>query len=224
MDLDISLGARDQIKQNIKSALDDATGQWGIEILRVEIQEIIPPTDLKKIMEEQMIAERDRRVKVLSAQAEKETLVLLAEATKTKVMLEAEADKAQAVLKAEAEKQCMILKAQAMQEQQVMLAQAKKEALSLESEGEKVAAINRAEANAAGLVKQLNSEAEGLAQISKALGSQESNEALLTLKRLEAAVQIAEKLGNGQATKIFLPQEMAGLMGTLLSLAEGFKQ
>ncbi|HEX3046016.1 MAG TPA: SPFH domain-containing protein [Bacillota bacterium] len=223
MELDISLGARDQIKQNIKAALDEATGQWGIRILRVEIQEIIPPNDLKKIMEEQMIAERDRRVKVSSAQAEKESVVLLAEAAKARMLLEAEAAKSQAVLKAEADKQCLILQAQAMQEQQVMLAQAKKEALTLESEGEKIAALNRAEAEAAGLVKQLNSQAEGLAQISQALNSQESNEALLTIKRLETAVQIAEKLGNGQATKIFLPQEATGLMGTILGLLEGLK-
>lgn len=223
MDLDISLGARDRIRQNIKAALDEATGQWGILVTRVEIQEIIPPSDLKKIMEEQMIAERERRARVLAAQAEKEATVLLAEAARTKAMLEAEAQKAQAVLKAEADKQCLILQAQAIQEQQVMLAQAKKEALALESEGEKVAALNQAEAAAAGQIKQLNSQAQGLSQISQALNSQESNEALLALKRLEAAVQIAEKLGNGQATKIILPQEMAGIMGTLLCLAEGFQ-
>jgi regulator of protease activity HflC (stomatin/prohibitin superfamily) len=223
MELDMSLGARDQIKGNIKTALDEATGRWGIRILRVEIQEIIPPSDLKKIMEEQMIAERDRRVKVSGAQAEKESVVLLAEAAKTRMLLEAEAEKAQSVLKAEGEKQCLLLKAQAMQEQQVMVAKGRKEALTLESEGEKIAAINRAEAEAAGLVKKLNSQAEGLAQISQALNSQESNEALLTIKRLETAVQIAEKLGNGQATKIFLPQEAGGLMGTVLSLVEGLK-
>ena len=223
MELDMSLGARDRIKQNIKAALDEATGQWGVQILRVEIQEIIPPADLKKIMEEQMIAERERRARVLSAQAEKETTVLLAEAARTKLVLEAEAEKTRAVLKAEADKQCLILEAEAMQQRQVMLAQAKKEALACESEGEKTAALNRAEAEAAGQIKQFNSQAEGLAQISKALNSQESNDVLLALKRLEAAVQIAANLGNGQATKIILPQEVSGIMGTILCLAEGFQ-
>ena len=43
MDMDISLGARSQINQNLQTALDEATAKWGIQIQRVEVQEIIPP-------------------------------------------------------------------------------------------------------------------------------------------------------------------------------------
>jgi hypothetical protein len=46
---------------------------------------------------------------------------------------------------------------------------------------------------------------------------------LLILKSLEAAVQVAEKLAQGQATKLIIPQEASGLMGSLLGIAEGIK-
>lgn len=221
MELDISLGARNQINQELKAALDEAAGKWGIQILRVEVQEIIPPANLKETMESQMVAERERRAKVLAAHADKEAMVLLAEANKQQVILEAEAKKAQEILHAEAEKQRTILEAEAAREQQILLAQGKREALTLESEGERQATINIAESQAVSILKRLNSEAEGLAQISQALNAQGSNQTLLTLKSLEAAVQIAEKLGNGQATKLILPQEVSGLMGTLFGIAEG---
>lgn len=223
IDLDHSLGARTQLNQNLKLALDEATQKWGVEILRVEIQEIIPPGDLKETMEKQMVAERDRRAKVLAAQADKETLVLMAEGNKQQTILAAEANKAEEVLKAEAEKQRVIMEAEANREKQIILAQAKKESLLLESEGERQANINLAEGQAAGILKKFNAEAEGLAQISQALNSQSSNNSLLALKSLEAAVQIAEKLGNGQATKLFFPQEISGLVGTLFAIAEGVK-
>lgn len=71
MDLDVSLGSRAEMNENIKFTLDEATKEWGVSILRVEVQEIIPPLDLKDTMDKQMMAERERRVKVLGAQAKK---------------------------------------------------------------------------------------------------------------------------------------------------------
>jgi regulator of protease activity HflC (stomatin/prohibitin superfamily) len=223
MDLDISLGSRTDLNANLMKGMNEATSKWGVQIQRVEVQEIIPPPDLKDTMEKQMVAERDRRAKVLSAQAEKESMVLIAEGAKQQAILEAEAKKAQEVLAAEAQKQKTILEAEGTREQQILIAQGQKEARQLESEGEKVARINLAEGEATGALKQFNAQAQGLAQISQALNGQDSNEALLALKSMEAAVQVSEHLGNGQATKIILPQEISGLVGSLLGIAEAVK-
>ncbi len=220
MDMDISLGSRTHMNDNIKVALDEATKEWGVGILRVEIQEIIPPVDLKDTMDKQMMAERERRVKVLGAQAEKEAMVLLAEGAQQKAILEAEAQKELEILKAQAEKEKVVLEAEAAREKLILTAEGKKIALAMESEGEKTARINLAQAEAERIITELNSEAEGLAQISQALNAQESNQTLLALKSLEAAVKIAGELASGQATKIFLPQEVSGLMGSLLSIPE----
>jgi regulator of protease activity HflC (stomatin/prohibitin superfamily) len=223
MDLDVSLGSREQLNRSLQAGLHEATGKWGVQIQRVEVQEIIPPSDLKDPMEKQMIAERERRVQVLVAQAEKEAMILKAEGAKQQAILEAEAKKAEEVLAAEAQKQKTLLEAEAAREQQILVAQGRKEAQQLESEGEKIARLNWAEAESAAILKQLSAQAQGLAQISQALNAQDSNQALLALKSLEAAVQVAQNLGNGQATKLILPQEVSGLVGTLLSLAEGVR-
>lgn len=223
MDLDRALSSRQELNSDLKSALEEATSKWGVQITRVEVQEIIPPLDLKDTMEKQMIAERDKRAKVLAAQAEKESMILTAEGAKQQAILEAEARKTQEVLKAEAEKQRIVLEAEASRQQQVLMAQGKREAVILESEGEKTARINLAEGDAATVLRHLSSQAEGLAQISQALNQQGSNDALLAIKSLEAAVQAAEKIANGQATKIYFPQEFSGLMGSLMGLAEGVK-
>ena len=221
--MDISLGARTQINLNLKAALDEATAKWGVQIQRVEVQEIIPPSDLKDTMEKQMAAERERRAKVLAAQADKEAMVVPAEGSKQQVILEAEADKTREVLQAEADKQKLILGAEAEREQLALVAQGKKDAFLLESEGEKTAKINLAEGEAARILKELRAQAEGLASIAAALNAPGANDVLLKLKSLEAAVQVAAKLADGQATKLFLPQEISGLMGSLLSIAEGMK-
>lgn len=223
MDFDVSLGARIAINNNLKAGLEGATFKWGVVIERVEVQEIIAPPDLKETMEKQMVAERERRVKVLAAQAEKEAKILIAEGAKQQAILEAEAARTQEILRAEGEKQKMILRAEAEREEQILLAQGKREALVLESEGERMAKINQAEGESARILKRLNSEAEGLAQVSQALNAQGNNQTLLVLKSLEASVQIAEKLAGGQATKIILPQEVSGVMGTLLAVAEGVR-
>ena len=150
-------------------------------------------------------------------------MVLLAEGSKQQVILEAEANKTREVLQAEADKQKLILAAEAEREQLALIAQGKKDAFLLESEGEKIAKINLAEGEAARILKELLAQAEGLASISAALNAQGSNQSLLALKSLESAVAVAGKIADGQATKIFLPQESSGLIGSLLSIAEGFK-
>jgi len=169
MDLDISLGSRTQMNDNIKATLDEATKEWGVNILRVEVQEIIPPTDLKDTMDKQMMAERERRVKVLGAQAEKEAMVLMAEGAKQKAILEAEAQKELEILKAQAEKEKIVLEAEAAREKFILTSEGKKLALTMESEGEKAARINLAEAEAERILKELRSERDRLTTAIEAL-------------------------------------------------------
>ena len=58
LDLDHTLTSRDTINTQLRSALDQATQQWGVKIMRVELKNIDPPQDIKLTMEKQMTAER----------------------------------------------------------------------------------------------------------------------------------------------------------------------
>lgn len=45
--------------------------RWGVTITRVEIQNIIPPDDIKNVMEKQIKSERMRRAEVLRADGDR---------------------------------------------------------------------------------------------------------------------------------------------------------
>jgi len=103
LELDETLASRDIINQKLTSVLDDVTDKWGVKINRVEIQTITPPKEVKDAMEQQMMAERERRAKILKAEGEKKKEILTAEGIAKAKVLEAEAE-AEARLKvAEAE-------------------------------------------------------------------------------------------------------------------------
>ena len=61
LDLDHTLTSRDTINTQLRAALDAATQQWGVKVMRVELKNIDPPQEIKLTMEKQMTAERARR-------------------------------------------------------------------------------------------------------------------------------------------------------------------
>ena len=111
LELDQTLTSRDVVNTKMRSILDDATDPWGIKVNRVELKNILPPSDIQNSMEKQMKAERDRRQSILQAEGQKKSAILIAEGEKESAILKASAEKEAAILRAEAEKQAAILKA-----------------------------------------------------------------------------------------------------------------
>lgn len=108
MDMDETLAGRDTINNKLRVVLDETTDAWGIQVKRVEVKDITPPSDIQAAMERQMKAERDKRAQVTTAQAQKQTIELQAEADRSKMIAEGEG-RAQAVrLQADAEKARLI--------------------------------------------------------------------------------------------------------------------
>ena len=103
MTLEETLTSRDQINAALRVVLDEATGQWGIRVNRVEIKSIDPPGSIQEAMEKQMRAERDRRAAILNAEGVKQSQILTAEGEKTSLVLRAEGAKEAAILRAEGE-------------------------------------------------------------------------------------------------------------------------
>ncbi len=80
---------RQTINARIEQELDTQTESWGIDILRVELQDIQPSQDVQIAMDMVVTAEREKEAKITRAIAEKEASKQVAEA----VVIQAEADK-----------------------------------------------------------------------------------------------------------------------------------
>jgi regulator of protease activity HflC (stomatin/prohibitin superfamily) len=101
LDLDHTLSSRDEINNQLRAALDSATQQWGVKVVRVELKNIDPPEEIKLTMEKQMTAERSRRAVVTTAEGEKASAILRAEGMKQSAIVSAEGRKQSAILDAE---------------------------------------------------------------------------------------------------------------------------
>ena len=101
LDLDHTLSSRDEINNQLRAALDGATQQWGVKVVRVELKNIDPPEEIKLTMEKQMTAERTRRAVVTTAEGEKASAILRAEGMKQSAIVSAEGRKQSAILDAE---------------------------------------------------------------------------------------------------------------------------
>ena len=101
LDLDHTLTSRDEINGQLRTALDTATHDWGVRVLRVELKNITPPNEIRLTMEKQMTAERVRRATVTTAAGEKESAILSAEGKQRAQIVAAEGEKQAALLAAE---------------------------------------------------------------------------------------------------------------------------
>jgi regulator of protease activity HflC (stomatin/prohibitin superfamily) len=99
--LEETLTSRDQINQQLRGILDEATGKWGIRVNRVELKAIEPPGTIKEAMEKQMRAERDRRAAILTAEGVKQSQILTAEGAKQAAILRAEGERESQILEAD---------------------------------------------------------------------------------------------------------------------------
>lgn len=101
LDLEQTLTSRDQINAQLRGALDEATGRWGIRVNRVELKAIDPPFSIQESMEKQMKAERDRRAAILNAEGTKQSAILTAEGEKQSQILRAEGSAQARILEAQ---------------------------------------------------------------------------------------------------------------------------
>jgi regulator of protease activity HflC (stomatin/prohibitin superfamily) len=113
MELDKTFEERDQLNANIVNAINEASSPWGIQVMRYEIKDIVPPTSVMDAMEAQMKAERVKRARILESEGERQAAINRAEGEKAAVVLAAEAQKEEQVLRAEGEARAIIAVAKA---------------------------------------------------------------------------------------------------------------
>ena len=115
-------------------------------------------------------------------------------------------------MRAERERRQTVLEAQAHQEAVVSRAEGDKQAKILAAEAERDAQVALAEGRAKSIALVYNAEAEGLKRLNEA----DVSEPVLRLKALEAMKDVAD----GQATKIFLPSDIASVLSSTGAVGE----
>lgn len=124
LELDETLTSRDTINSRLREVLDEATNKWGVKVNRVELQDITPPESVRRAMEQQMQAERERRAKILKAEGDKTSKILYSEGEKEAQINQAMAQKESQILLAQGEAEAKILQAKAEAEAIEKLAEA----------------------------------------------------------------------------------------------------
>ncbi len=110
-------------------------------------------------------------------------------------------------MKAEREKRANILEAEGF-----------RQAAILKAEGQKQSAILEAEGKAEAIKRVADAEKYQIEIVYTAIHSGKPTNDLIAIKYLETL----EKMGNGQATKIFLPLEATGVLGSIAGIKELF--
>jgi regulator of protease activity HflC (stomatin/prohibitin superfamily) len=113
MELDSTLASREMINKRMREVIEEASIGWGVDVTRVELQAIEPPTDIQQAMELQMRAERERRAAVTTAEAGKRAAILEAEGVKESQVRRAEGEREASILRAQGQAQARLTTAEA---------------------------------------------------------------------------------------------------------------
>ncbi len=93
LSLSKAFSERDSLNEKIVREIDIASDSWGIKVLRYEIKNIRPSSNVISTLEKQMEAEREKRADITLALAIKENRIILSEGEKTEAINISEGEK-----------------------------------------------------------------------------------------------------------------------------------
>ena len=82
VELDELLAEREKLNIQLQEIIDRQTDPWGVKVVAVELKKIDLPEELRRAMARQAEAERERRAKIITAEAEYQAAQKLADAAK----------------------------------------------------------------------------------------------------------------------------------------------
>ncbi|WP_290871768.1 stomatin-like protein [Aquabacterium sp.] len=78
MELDRTFEERDLINAAVVTALDEAASSWGVKVLRYEIKDLTPPTEILHSMQAQITAEREKRALIAASEGRRQEQINIA--------------------------------------------------------------------------------------------------------------------------------------------------
>ena len=80
VELDELLSEREKLNLKLQELIDKQTEPWGVKVIAVELKKVDLPEELRRAMAKQAEAERERRAKIITAEAEYQAAEKLADA------------------------------------------------------------------------------------------------------------------------------------------------
>ena len=123
-------------------------------------------------------------------------------------------------MKAERMKRASILEAEGYKQSEIKKSEGDKQAAILEAEGNAESLLKIAEADKQAAILRAEGEAVAIEKVYAAIHEGNPDDSLIAVKYLESL----EKIADGKASKVFLPLESSGVLGSVAGIAELFKE
>ncbi|HEY9829568.1 MAG TPA: stomatin-like protein [Stenomitos sp.] len=80
LELDQTYSSRNNINRNLLQQLNEAATEWGVKVIRVEVQELKPPADVLESLAKARAAETEKQAQIFKAQGTVESIEMLSKA------------------------------------------------------------------------------------------------------------------------------------------------
>ena len=101
LELDRTFEERDLISSKVLEVMLEIEEAWGVKVHRYEVKNIVPPISVKRAMEQQMTAERDRRALISKSEGDKQSRINRSEGLKAEMVNKSEGEKMKQINEAE---------------------------------------------------------------------------------------------------------------------------
>ena len=103
MEMDKTFEERDLINRGVVMALNEASTNWGVKVLRYEIKDLTPPKDILHAMQRQITAEREKRALIASSEGRMQEQINLATGEREAAIQQSEGDRQASINRAQGE-------------------------------------------------------------------------------------------------------------------------
>ncbi|WP_085315919.1 SPFH domain-containing protein [Derxia lacustris] len=103
LELDRTFEERDDINSAVVRSLDEAAVNWGVKVLRYEIKDLTPPTEILRSMQAQITAEREKRALIAASEGRKQEQINIATGEREASIARSEGEKQAQINRAQGE-------------------------------------------------------------------------------------------------------------------------
>ncbi|KAF1046498.1 SPFH domain-containing protein [Xylophilus sp.] len=103
LELDRTFEERDIINAQVVAAIDEAALNWGVKVLRYEIKDLTPPSEILRAMQAQITAEREKRALIAASEGRRQEQINIATGEREAFIARSEGEKQAAINAAQGE-------------------------------------------------------------------------------------------------------------------------